>query len=61
MHHDQHTCDAHDERHQHGPGCGHERVRHEDHWDYLVDSHLHHVVDGRCAYHGVAQLDTAAG
>ena len=24
------------ERHIHGPSCGHELVRHDGHWDYLV-------------------------
>lgn len=22
--------------HEHGPGCGHQRVQHDDHWDFLV-------------------------
>jgi Cd2+/Zn2+-exporting ATPase len=30
--------------HVHGPGCGHERIRHGDHLDYLVGDRLHHVV-----------------
>eukprot|EP00210_Caulerpa_lentillifera_P009390 g8952.t1 len=33
------------EGHVHGPGCGHEMVSHEDHFDYVVGSRLHHVVD----------------
>lgn len=27
--------------HVHGPGCGHTRVRHDDHEGYLHDGHLH--------------------
>lgn len=27
--------------HEHGDGCGHERVEHDDHHDYLHDGHLH--------------------
>lgn len=27
--------------HEHGPGCGHQTVRHGDHTDYLHDGHLH--------------------
>ncbi|WP_228387141.1 metal ABC transporter permease [Ornithinicoccus halotolerans] len=27
--------------HEHGPGCGHEPVRHGDHVDYLHDGHRH--------------------
>jgi hypothetical protein len=38
--------------HQHGPGCGHQAVRHGDHVDYLHDGHLHHAheVDGKLHY-----------
>lgn len=32
-------AEVHD--HEHGPGCGHEAVTHEDHTDYLHDGHLH--------------------
>jgi hypothetical protein len=28
--------------HAHGPNCGHEKVKHGDHFDYLVDGHLEH-------------------
>ena len=34
--HDQHT-------HAHGAGCGHKRIAHDGHEDYLHDGHLHHV------------------
>src|SRR5690349_1791721 len=29
--------------HQHGAGCGHTAVKHDDHVDYLHDGHLHHA------------------
>ncbi len=31
--------------HRHGEGCGHTRVRHGDHIDYVHDGHLHHQKD----------------
>ncbi|HLI01317.1 MAG TPA: hypothetical protein VKV06_11075 [Acidimicrobiales bacterium] len=30
-----------DHPHQHGPGCGHQAVEHNDHVDYLHDGHRH--------------------
>jgi hypothetical protein len=47
-----HKCGAHDPGHEHGPGCGHERVPHGDHTDYLVDGHLHHPHGDHCDSHG---------
>jgi hypothetical protein len=47
-----HACGAHDEAHQHGPGCGHEPVPHGDHTDYVVAGHLHHPCTGHCDDHG---------
>jgi len=39
--------------HLHDAGCGHERVMHNDHWDYIVNDHLHHPTDdGNCVIHG---------
>jgi len=35
----QHT--VHDHPHQHGPGCGHRAVLHDDHVDYVHDGHRH--------------------
>jgi len=35
--------EAEDHLHQHGPECGHEPVKHEDHTDYLHDGHRHAV------------------
>ncbi|KAL4442750.1 hypothetical protein ABPG77_006744 [Micractinium sp. CCAP 211/92] len=34
--------------HVHSATCGHARVEHEDHWDYLVDDELHHVAPSCC-------------
>lgn len=37
--HEQHT-------HTHGPGCGHQAIRHGDHVDYLHEGHLHRSHEG---------------
>ncbi len=43
--------------HLHSEECGHARVPHGDHFDYLVDNVLHHVLDdGRCIKHGSVKL-----
>jgi len=47
-----HSCGGHERGHVHGPGCGHERVPHADHVDYLVDGHLHHPHGSHCDDHG---------
>jgi hypothetical protein len=47
-----HRCAAHEVTHQHGPGCGHDAVKHGDHVDYLVAGHLHHQHNGHCDNHG---------
>jgi hypothetical protein len=47
-----HACGGHPPEHVHGPDCGHERVPHGDHQDYLVEGHLHHPHDGHCDDHG---------
>lgn len=43
------TTDAHAEHttaeHEHGAGCGHEAVQHDDHVDYLHDGHKHAAHD----------------
>jgi hypothetical protein len=49
-----HSCSSHEARHQHGPGCGHKAVMHDDHLDYLVDGHLHHAHGMHCDDHGKA-------
>jgi hypothetical protein len=43
-----HRCEAHDSRHVHGPDCGHARIPHDDHFDYRVGDHIHHVEGRRC-------------
>jgi hypothetical protein len=52
----EHACDNHQKDHHHREGCGHERVPHGDHTDYLVGNHVHHNHDGHCDLHGVVQL-----
>jgi len=47
-----HACGAHDDKHNHAAGCGHEAVPHGDHSDYLVQGHLHHSHQGHCDDHG---------
>ena len=42
--------------HQHGPECGHPKVPHGDHHDYLVDGRLHHAHDGHCDDHGMVEV-----
>lgn len=38
------NCQTHDNHaHVHGENCGHTRVQHGDHFDYLHDGHLHHA------------------
>ena len=41
--------EAHD--HAHGEGCGHERVVHDDHFDYVHDGHRHASHDGHWDEH----------
>jgi zinc transport system permease protein len=40
--------------HEHGPDCGHEAVRHDDHIDYVHDGHLHAAHGGHYDEHGEA-------
>jgi len=28
--------------HEHGENCGHKKIKHGDHYDYLHDGHMHH-------------------
>lgn len=51
-----HACSGHGKEHAHGPGCGHEAVRHGDHTDYVVDGHLHRHHDGHCDDHGAVSV-----
>src|SRR5262245_7001310 len=53
-----HTCKGHAKDHTHSAMCGHERVPHGDHVDYLVSGHLHHTHSGHCDNHG--SIDVAA-
>ncbi|MDB4954986.1 MAG: hypothetical protein JWO36_2555 [Myxococcales bacterium] len=34
--------------HTHGPGCGHDAVKHDGHVDYLHDGHLHTANGEEC-------------
>jgi hypothetical protein len=47
-----HECVGHEKAHIHGPDCGHERVPHRNHFDYLVDGQLHHPHGNHCDDHG---------
>lgn len=50
-----HTAEIHtDHAHVHGDGCGHLKVWHEDHWDYLHDGHLHNVHGDHADEHVIA-------
>lgn len=47
-----------DHDHQHGPGCGHTAINHDDHVDYLHDGHLHHQQsDGSVVEHNLEVSD----
>ena len=36
-------CKKHpNHEHNHGDNCGHTKIKHGDHYDYLHDGHLHH-------------------
>ncbi len=50
-----HICEAHGRRHIHGPDCGHPRVPHDDHFDYLVGDHVHHVEGKRCLHRALTE------
>ena len=51
-----HNCAGHDDDHQHGPDCGHPLIPHGDHFDYLVEDHLHCVHEGHCDHHGLIKV-----
>lgn len=36
--------------------CGHEKVPHGDHYDFLVDGRLHFHHDGHCDDHGAVEV-----
>lgn len=38
------NCKIHEHHdHQHGYMCGHEAIKHNDHYDYVHDGHLHRI------------------
>ena len=39
-------------KHKHSDTCGHPKILHEDHYDYIVDGHLHYVHGNHCDDHG---------
>ena len=56
---DDHAAEIHaDHTHVHGENCGHVKVWHVDHWDYLHDGHLHFVHDGHTDEHVIEISDT---
>ena len=40
------------EKHKHGPGCGHSIINHQGHIDYIVEGILHFPHDEHCDDHG---------
>jgi len=51
-----HECGEHAKDHVHSANCGHERVPHGDHTDYLVGKHLHQPHGKHCDDHGTLNL-----
>jgi len=43
-------------KHKHSDTCGHPKILHEDHYDYIVDGHLHYVHGNHCDDHGVIMV-----
>ncbi|GAB1667687.1 hypothetical protein Mh1961_09070 [Mannheimia haemolytica] len=52
------SCKTHaNHEHEHGEGCGHTAIKHNDHIDYLHDGHLHHNKHGdHCDDHGPVEI-----
>jgi hypothetical protein len=44
----EHTKASAENGHTHGVNCGHERIEHGDHSDYVVDGNVHHVDGDHC-------------
>ena len=44
--------------HFHGEDCGHNKISHEGHIDYIVDGKLHHFHDDHCDDHGELKFPT---
>jgi len=40
------------EKHKHGPGCGHSIINHQGHIDYIVEGILHYPHEEHCDDHG---------
>ncbi len=50
------NCKVHEEhKHEHGPSCGHQAVKHDDHTDYVHDGHLHHSHEGHVDEHSLSE------
>lgn len=47
----EHRSHDEDHSHQHGAGCGHETVVHDDHVDYGHDGHRHAVHESHADGH----------
>lgn len=47
---------GHEATHVHGDACGHEKVPHGDHFDFLVGDELHHEHNGHCDNHGKVKI-----
>ena len=55
---DDHASAVHGEHsHVHGENCGHAKVWHVDHWDYLHDGHLHFVHEDHVDEHTLDVTD----
>jgi hypothetical protein len=54
-----HDCSGHAGDHKHDASCGHERVPHGDHVDFLVAGHLHNAHADHCDDHGVVATAAA--
>ncbi|HDL3336001.1 TPA: hypothetical protein PW602_000237 [Mannheimia haemolytica] len=51
------SCKTHaNHEHEHGEGCGHTAIKHNDHIDYLHDGHLHHKHGDHCDDHGPVEI-----
>jgi hypothetical protein len=44
--------------HIHSNECGHKRLKHADHFDYIVDGYLHHQHGNHCDLHGFIEIET---
>jgi zinc transport system permease protein len=51
---------AAEHHHEHGLGCGHEAIAHDDHVDYLHDGHRHAAHEGHYDEHGTEAVASVA-